>query len=79
MANLASFANPTRQNVCIVYNLYSINDSFFLPSADVVEEDKAGQLTHIVQKTTVSAVVGCGLSLDGTVEDLFNRIERLGV
>jgi non-specific serine/threonine protein kinase len=63
--------------VRIVYNLYPINETLFLPSANVVEEDRGGQLTHIVQKATASTVVGYGLRLDEVAEDLFKRIERL--
>jgi Superfamily II DNA/RNA helicases, SNF2 family len=63
--------------VRIVYNLYPINEHLFLPSANVVEEDRAGQLTHLVQKATASTIVGYGLRLEGVAEDLFKRIERL--
>ncbi len=61
----------------IVFNLYPVSDTLYLPSANVVQVDRSGQLTHLVQKAAPATIGSYGLELSPVLERLFAAIERL--
>ena len=61
----------------VVFNLYPFSENLYLPSANIVQEDKGGQLTHLVQKATTATVVSYGLELTALQQRLLGMIEQL--
>lgn len=61
----------------IVYNLAPYQTGIFLPSANVVQVSKDGQLAHLVQKATPATVGSYGLELSESDVRLLDIIELL--
>ncbi len=61
----------------IVFNLYPYQNSILLPSANVVQLSKDGQLSHIVQRATPTTVGAYGLEPSEVESHLFELIELL--
>ncbi|MCK6691821.1 MAG: SNF2-related protein, partial [Thermoanaerobaculia bacterium] len=61
----------------IVFNLYPVTETLYLPSANVVQTDKSGQLTHLVQKATPSTIGAYGIEMTPVLKQLFDRVEAL--
>lgn len=61
----------------IVFNLYPFNETLYLPSANVVQIDKSGQPSHIMQRATPQTCPAYGLEVNSVVEKAFALIEQL--
>lgn len=61
----------------VVFNLYPFSEHLFLPSANIVQIDKGGELTHLVQKATPATVTSYGLPLSPLENRLLGMIEQL--
>jgi non-specific serine/threonine protein kinase len=61
----------------VVFNLYPFSEHLYLPSANIVQQDKGGQLTHLVQKATPATVTSYGLELSPLESRLLVIIEQL--
>ncbi len=61
----------------IVFNLYPATPTLFLPSANVVQRSKDGQLSHIVQRATPATVGAYQLNPSEVEFRLFDLIETL--
>jgi hypothetical protein len=61
----------------VVFNLYPFTETLYLPSANVVQTDKSGQLTHLVQKATPATIGSYGIELSPALERLFIRTDTL--
>jgi len=61
----------------IVFNLYPYQNSILLPSANVVQLSKDGQLSHLVQRATPTTVGAYGLEPSDVESRLFELIELL--
>ncbi len=61
----------------IVFNLYPYQNSILLPSANVVQLSKDGQLSHLVQRATPTTVGAYGLEPGEVESRLFELIELL--
>ncbi|HLP96174.1 MAG TPA: DEAD/DEAH box helicase [Saprospiraceae bacterium] len=61
----------------IVFNLYPATPTLFLPSANVVQRSKDGQLSHIVQRATPATVGAYQLTPTEVEFRLFDLIETL--
>ncbi|MCC6283352.1 MAG: DEAD/DEAH box helicase [Saprospiraceae bacterium] len=61
----------------VVFNLYPFSEHLYLPSANIVQHDKGGQLAHLVQKATAATVVSYGLELSPLENRLIGLIEQL--
>lgn len=61
----------------VVFNLYPFTEQLYLPSANIVQQDKGGQLAHLVQKATPATVVSYGLELSPLESRLIGMAEQL--
>jgi len=61
----------------VVLNLYLFSQDFFLPLVYVVEEDAAGQLTHILKKATPEVLKSYGMALTPPLQALLSSVEAL--
>ena len=61
----------------IVFNLYPYQNLLLLPSANVVQLSKDGQLSHLVQRATPATVGAYGLAPNETEFRLFELIDLL--
>ena len=61
----------------VVFNLYPFTETLFLPSANIVQTDRGGQLTHMVQKAIPTTIAPYGIEMSPVLERLFGLIERL--
>ncbi len=61
----------------VVFNLYPFSEHLYLPSANIVQHDKGGQLAHLVQKATPATVVSYGLELSPLESRLIGMAEQL--
>lgn len=61
----------------VVFNLYPVNETLYLPSANLVQTDKSGQLTHLVQKATPATIGSYGIELTPVLKRLFEKVETL--
>lgn len=61
----------------IVFNLYPFSEHLYLPAANIVQQDKSGQLAHLVQKATPATVVSYGLELSPLESRLISMAEQL--
>ncbi len=64
-------------NFQIVFNLYPFQPVFYLPSANVVQLSRDGQLSHIIQRATPTTVGAYGLALSEAESQLLDIIELL--
>lgn len=63
----------------IVYNLYPFSEGFFLPSANIVQIDKGGEYSHIIQRALPTTISAYQIEQTAIVERLFQLIDLLGV
>ena len=63
----------------IVYNLYPFLEGFFLPSANIVQIDKGGEYSHIIQRALPTTISAYQIEQTAIVERLFQLIDLLGV
>lgn len=63
----------------VVFNLYPFTETLFLPSANIVQADPNGQLTHFVQKATPATIGGYGIDLSPMLQGLFDTVDRLAL
>ena len=61
----------------IVFNLSPYQNSILLPSANVVQLSKDGQLSHLVQRATPATIGAYGLVPSEVESRLFEHIEIL--
>ncbi len=61
----------------VVLNLYPFSQDFFLPLVYLVEEDAAGQLTHILKKATPEVLKSYGRALTPPLQALLSSVEAL--
>ncbi len=61
----------------VVFNLYPFSDTLYLPSANIVQADRSGELTHLVQRAVPATIGAYGIALTPVLERLFQQIERL--
>ncbi len=61
----------------VVFNLYPFSEHLYLPSANIVQLDKSGQLAHLVQKATPATVVSYGLELSPVESRLIGIADQL--
>jgi len=61
----------------IVFNLYPFSENLYLPSANIVQVDTGGQLTHLLQKASPATIGSYGIELTPVLAALFEAIERL--
>jgi superfamily II DNA or RNA helicase len=61
----------------IVFNLSTFSDALFLPSAFVVEIDKAGKLSYPLQRATIATIGAHGHELTPALTRLFDLIDTL--
>jgi non-specific serine/threonine protein kinase len=63
--------------VRVVFNLYPFSDTLYLPSANIVQADRDGQLLHLLQKATPATLSPYGLSPTPAEERLLGIVEAL--
>ncbi len=68
---------PITNRYTIVYNLTEIAPALYAPNAYIVQTDKSGELTHILQKAFKKTIPSFGLDLTLERVRLFDIIERL--
>lgn len=61
----------------VVFNLYPFSENLYLPSANIVQVDTGGQLTHLLQKASPATIGAYGIELTPVLAALFEAIERL--
>jgi hypothetical protein len=61
----------------VVFNLYPFSENLYLPSANIVQVDPTGQLTHLMQKATPATIGTYGIIATPVLAGLFDIIERL--
>jgi len=61
----------------IVYNLYPFNEHLYLPSANIVQVDRQGQLSHILQKAIPATLASYSLEMTPLVERMMGIIDGL--
>lgn len=61
----------------VVFNLYPFSENLYLPSANIVQEDKDGSLSHIMQKALPATLTTYSIALSPVLKQLFQIIEAL--
>lgn len=61
----------------IVFNLYPFNESLYLPSANIAEVDKSGQLKYYVQRATAATIAPYGIEISEILRRLLGIIDAL--
>ncbi|MBK9336709.1 MAG: DEAD/DEAH box helicase [Lewinellaceae bacterium] len=61
----------------VVFNLYPFSENLYLPTANIVQVDKGGELTHLIQKAAPATIGAYGIELTPVLQGLFEAIERL--
>ncbi len=61
----------------IVFNLYPVTETLYLPSANLVQVDATGQLTHLVQKATPLTIAAYDIKLTPVLQRLFDWVDAL--
>lgn len=61
----------------VVFNLYPFSETLYLPSANIIQADKSGLLTHLVQKATPATIGAYGIEMTPVLEQMFSRVETL--
>jgi non-specific serine/threonine protein kinase len=61
----------------IVFNLYPFSEHLFLPSVNIVQADKQGQLLHILQKANPLTIMPFGIELTPMLQRLFQVVDSL--
>jgi hypothetical protein len=61
----------------VVFNLYPVTETLFLPAANIVDSDADGALTYIVQKAIPATLPSYGIELTPQLQRLLQAIDRL--
>ncbi|MFN0013219.1 MAG: DEAD/DEAH box helicase [Saprospiraceae bacterium] len=61
----------------VVFNLYPVSENLYLPSANLVQVDTGGHLTHLMHKATSTTIVSYGIEMTPVLAGLFEVIEQL--
>ncbi len=61
----------------VVFNLYPFSENLYLPSANIVQVDPGGHLTHLLQKASPVTIGSYGIETTPVLAALFETIERL--
>ncbi|MBU6342996.1 MAG: DEAD/DEAH box helicase [Bacteroidetes bacterium] len=61
----------------VVFNLYPFSENLYLPSANIVQEDKNGALSHVMQKAIPATLATYSIALTPLLKRLFDQIEQL--
>ena len=61
----------------LVFNLYPFTENCYLPTAHVVQADRAGTLLHVLQKALPGTIASHGLTLSPAEERLLATVEAL--
>ncbi len=61
----------------VVFNIYPASEHIFLPSANIVQTDPRGTLTHILQKATPETIRPFGLEISTVQKRLLEIVESL--
>ncbi|MCC6460753.1 MAG: SNF2 helicase associated domain-containing protein, partial [Saprospiraceae bacterium] len=61
----------------VVFNLYPVTETLYLPSANLVQVDKSGLPTHLIQKATPATLPPYDIELTPVLQRLFGRVDLL--
>ncbi|MBK8557261.1 MAG: hypothetical protein IPL65_16510 [Lewinellaceae bacterium] len=61
----------------VVFNLYPFSENHYLPSANIVQTDAQGILTHLVQKASPATIGAYGITANPVLTRLFDTVDRL--
>lgn len=61
----------------VVFNLYPFSASLFLPTANIVDADRNGVLTHFVQRATPATMAPYGIEMTPVLERLLGIVDAL--
>ncbi|MEO6758315.1 MAG: ATP-dependent helicase, partial [Saprospiraceae bacterium] len=75
MKNRPIFA--PRMNAQLVFNLYPFSENCYLPSANVIQTDRAGTLLHLLQKALPATIGAYGWTLSPVQERLLATVQIL--
>ena len=62
---------------CVVFNLYPFSERLYLPSANIVQADKNGVLTHLIQRALPTTIAAYSIEMTPILERMFRLTEQL--